>query len=153
VFPAQGREVLFEAGIGLGRGGSFEVCIVPQDDGGGDEVEAGSPVALVLEGAVAYLALAVDEHGLGEGVAGFSLVQPGGDAASCRWSRWNTSESASSLVSLCHEDRPTLPSHAAIALVARPALEPTRAATTTTRRWTRPTLSPRRARSIIQTSI
>ncbi|MBB6403362.1 hypothetical protein HNP00_000661 [Arthrobacter sp. AZCC_0090] len=52
--------MLFEAGIGVGRGGSFKVDGVPQEDGGGDEVEAGSPVALVLEGAVAYLALAVE---------------------------------------------------------------------------------------------
>jgi hypothetical protein len=42
--------------------GEIEVGGVPVDDGRGDEAEAGGAEALVLEGAVAELALAVEVY-------------------------------------------------------------------------------------------
>ena len=42
--------------------GTVEVDGIPVDDRGGDEAQAGGPEALVLEGAVTDLALAVEEN-------------------------------------------------------------------------------------------
>ncbi len=58
-----------------------EVNGVPQDDGCCHEIEATGPVALILETAVAHLAQSVEEHGSGERIAGFPLVEPGMDTA------------------------------------------------------------------------
>jgi hypothetical protein len=49
--------------------GGLEIARVPQDDGGDDQVEAGRAVLLVLVGAVADFAEAVDEHGACQAVA------------------------------------------------------------------------------------
>ena len=62
-------------------GGTVEVDGVPQDDGRDDQVEAGCPVPLVLEGAVAQFAEPVEEDGAGERVAGFARVEDGVGAA------------------------------------------------------------------------
>lgn len=55
---------------------------VPQRDGGADEVEATSPIHLVLVGAVAHLAEAVEEDRPREDVASLALVEPGGNPSS-----------------------------------------------------------------------
>ena len=89
VFPAEWGEVR-EEGLVDGPllesfdevGGAFEVDGVPEDDGGGEEVESGCSVALVVEGSVADFAEAVEEHGSGERVAGFAFVESVVDASS-----------------------------------------------------------------------
>ena len=52
-----------------------EVARVPQDDCGDEEVQAGSAVLLVLVGAVADLAEAMDEDSPRQAVACFALVE------------------------------------------------------------------------------
>lgn len=54
---------------------------VPERDGGADEVETADAVHLVLVGAVAHLAEAVEEDCSGKGVAGLVLVEVGRDLA------------------------------------------------------------------------
>ena len=49
--------------------GAVEIDGVPVHDRRGDEAEAGRAEALVLEGAIADLALPVEEHGAAEGAA------------------------------------------------------------------------------------
>ena len=53
---------------------SVEIDGVPERHGRGDEGQAGGAMALVLEGAVAQFAEAVEEDGAGERVAGLALV-------------------------------------------------------------------------------
>ncbi len=60
---------------------SLQIDRVPQHDGRCHQVEAAGPVALLLETAVADFTQAVEEHGAGQRVAGFALVQPGMHAA------------------------------------------------------------------------
>lgn len=55
--------------------GPLQVDRIPQHDGRRHQVEATGAVALLLEAAVADFAQAVEEHGTGERVAGFTLVQ------------------------------------------------------------------------------
>ena len=55
--------------------GALEVAAVPQHDGGDQQVEAAGAVVLVLVRAVADLAQAVEEDGVGERVAGLPLVE------------------------------------------------------------------------------
>jgi len=57
--------------------GTMEIDRVPVRNGRDDQVEPGSAVLLVLQGAIDDAALLVGEHGLGEDVAGFALVEPG----------------------------------------------------------------------------
>ena len=57
--------------------GLVEIDGVPVNDDGGDEAEPGGAEALVLEGAVADFALAMEEHGPAQGIAGLALVKPG----------------------------------------------------------------------------
>jgi hypothetical protein len=57
--------------------GTIEMDRVPVRNGRDDQVEPGSAVLLVLQGAIDDAALLVGEHGLGEDVAGFALVEPG----------------------------------------------------------------------------
>ena len=59
----------------------LQVDRVPQHDGRRHQVEAAGLVALLLETVVADFAQAVEEHGTGQRVAGFALVQPGMHAA------------------------------------------------------------------------
>jgi hypothetical protein len=56
--------------------GPFQIDRVPQHDGCRDQVEATGPVALLLETAVADFAQPVEEHGAGQRMACFALVQP-----------------------------------------------------------------------------
>ena len=68
MFPAERGEVgqqmiWYVLGLAQRGDGAFEIACVPQDNGGDDQVEAGRAVLLVLIGAVADLAQAVDEHG------------------------------------------------------------------------------------------
>ena len=65
--------------------GLTEIDGVPVDNGGGDEAEPGGPEALVFEGAVPDFALAMEEHGTAQGIAGFSLVEPGMAALTQGW--------------------------------------------------------------------
>ena len=87
MLPAERRQVLQQALIdGLavttqGVRGPFQVDRVPQHDGRRHQVEATGPVALLLETAVADFAQSVEEHGAGQGVAGFALVQSSMHAA------------------------------------------------------------------------
>ena len=67
MLPAQRRQVGQEVVrhtlcFAQGGHGPFEVAGVPKDDGRDQEVEAGRAVLLVLVGAVADLAQAVDEQ-------------------------------------------------------------------------------------------
>src|SRR3954451_9727441 len=65
--------------------GTVEIGRVPVDDGGRQQAQPRSPEALVLERAVAELALAVEEHGPAERIDRLPLVQPGMAAlAECR---------------------------------------------------------------------
>ena len=65
----------FAFGAKLGNGVT-EVDGVPKDDGGDREVETRGPVALVFEGAVPDLAVAMEKQGAGERVPGLALVEP-----------------------------------------------------------------------------
>ena len=62
-------------------GGTLQIDRVPQHDGRRHQIEAAGPVALLLEAAVADFPQAVEEHGAGQRVARFALVQPGMHAA------------------------------------------------------------------------
>lgn len=53
-----------------GGDGAFQVYGVPKDDGGNDQIESAGAVALVLEAAVAQVALPIEEDGAGESVSG-----------------------------------------------------------------------------------
>jgi hypothetical protein len=57
--------------------GAIEVDGIPLDDRGGDEAQSGRWEALILEGSVTDLALAVEEDGSAQGVARLALVEPG----------------------------------------------------------------------------
>ena len=87
MFPAQRRQVLQQRlidGMAVAAQGmrcALQVDRVPQHDSRRHQVEATGPVTLLLETAVADFAQPVEEHGTGERVAGFALVQPGMDAA------------------------------------------------------------------------
>ncbi len=87
MLPTQRRQVLQQRGIDgvavatQGVRCPFQVDRVPQHDGCRHQVEAAGPVALLLETAVANFTEAVEEHGTGQRVAGFTLVQPGMHAA------------------------------------------------------------------------
>ena len=59
----------------------FQIDRVPQHDGSRYQIEAASPVALLLETAVADFTQAVEKHGTGQCVARLALVQPGMHAA------------------------------------------------------------------------
>ena len=61
--------------------GTFQIDRVPEDDGRRHQVEAAGPVALLFETAVSNFSQPVEEHGAGQGVAGFALVQSGMHAA------------------------------------------------------------------------
>ena len=83
MFPAEGRDVGKEI-IGDGRAesarvldGTVQVDRVPMDDRGGDEAQAGRTKALVLKGAIANFALAMEEHRAPERVAGLAFVEAG----------------------------------------------------------------------------
>ena len=57
--------------------GAPEIHGVPKDDRRGDEIEPRGAVTLVFERAIDDPALFMEEHGLGERVARFTLVQAG----------------------------------------------------------------------------
>ena len=57
--------------------GAVEIDGVPMHDRRGDEAEAGRAEALVLEGPVADLTLAMEEDGAAQGIARLAFVQPG----------------------------------------------------------------------------
>ena len=74
MLPAERREVgekLVGNLLGLAQGGNgaVEIAGVPQDDRGDEEVQAGSAMLLVLVGAVADFAEAMDEDGPRQAVA------------------------------------------------------------------------------------
>ena len=80
MLPAERREVgeqrvgnLFHPAQGLD--GALQVSRVPEDDGGDEQVQAGSAVLLVLVGPVADLAEPVDEDRACQAVARLALVQ------------------------------------------------------------------------------
>ena len=56
-----------------GRKGALQILRVPEDDGGYQQVEAGGPEELVLEGTIAQLAEAVEEDGPRQRVARLAL--------------------------------------------------------------------------------
>ena len=58
-----------------GGDGAFQVHGVPEDDGGDDQVKAAGAIALVLEAAVAQVALPVEEDRTGESVPSFAFVE------------------------------------------------------------------------------
>jgi Na+-transporting NADH:ubiquinone oxidoreductase subunit NqrC len=55
--------------------GAFPVHGVPENDGCHNQVETARSIALVLEAAVAQVALPVEEHGVGESVHGFAVIE------------------------------------------------------------------------------
>jgi hypothetical protein len=57
--------------------GAIEIDGVPVHYGRHDEAQARGTEALVLEGTVADLALAMEEHGASQRIAGLAFVQPG----------------------------------------------------------------------------
>ena len=65
--------------------GAAEIDSIPEGDGRDGEIEPGSPVSLIFEGAVTDFAEAVKEHGPGEGVFRFALVEPGMRPPPQRW--------------------------------------------------------------------
>jgi len=72
-------------GLAQSGNGALEVPRVPQDDCGDEEVQARSAVLLVLVGAVADLAEAMDEDSPRQAVACFALVEfPAGLTAQFR---------------------------------------------------------------------
>ena len=81
--PSQRRQVLIQVGIHRLSGGGqplgcpLQVNRVPQNNGGGHQVEAAGPVSLLLEAPISNLAEAVKEHRPGQGVSGFTLVKSG----------------------------------------------------------------------------
>ena len=83
MLPTQRRQVLQQRGIVTvqSRGGTLQVDRVPQDDGCRHQVEAGSPVALLLEATVADFAEAVEEHGASQRVTRLAFVEPSMHAA------------------------------------------------------------------------
>ena len=68
-------EQLVRFGLTEGRDGVLQVTRVPQDDGGDEQVEAGTAMLLVLVCSIAYLAQAMDEHSPRQAVACLPLVQ------------------------------------------------------------------------------
>ena len=58
-----------------GGDGAFQVYGVPKNDGGNDQIESAGAVALVLEAAVAQVALPIEEDGAGESVSGLAFVE------------------------------------------------------------------------------
>src|SRR5205814_6640641 len=80
MFPAERGDVseqLVRNILGLAESGNsaLKVARIPQDDCGDEEVQARSAVLLVLVGAVADLAKAMDEDGPRQAVACFALVE------------------------------------------------------------------------------
>ena len=61
--------------LAKGDHGALEVSGVPKDDRGDEQVEAGCAMLLVLVGAVADFAEAMDEHRAGQAIAGFAFVE------------------------------------------------------------------------------
>ncbi len=55
--------------------GAFQIHGVPENDGGDNQVQAAGAISLVLETAVAEVALAVEEDGTRESVSGFAFVE------------------------------------------------------------------------------
>jgi len=62
-------------GAQLGNGAG-EIDRVPKDHSGNREINTGSAVALVFEGAVANFAVSMKKQGPGERVARLALVEP-----------------------------------------------------------------------------
>ena len=58
-----------------GGDGAFQVYGVPKNDGGNDQIESAGAVALVLEAAIAQVALPVEEDGTCKGVPGFAFIK------------------------------------------------------------------------------
>ena len=80
MFPAERGEVSEELvrdilSLAQSGNGALEIPRVPQDDCGDQEVQARSAVSLVLVGAIADLAEAVDEDSPRQAVACFALGQ------------------------------------------------------------------------------
>jgi hypothetical protein len=55
--------------------GAFQIHGVPENDGGDNQVQAAGAISVVLETAVAEVALAVEEDGTRESVSGFAFVE------------------------------------------------------------------------------
>lgn len=87
VLPAQRRQVLQHHVIhwlpmpAQGIRGTLQVHRVPQYDSRRHQVQAAGPVALLLEAAIPDFAQPIEEHRPGQSIAGFTLVQPGVNAA------------------------------------------------------------------------
>ncbi len=78
-----GEQILtdpFAFGMQFGNGVA-EVDRIPNDDGGDDEIEAISPVALIFERPVADFTESMKEHRPGESVLRLALIE----AANERW--------------------------------------------------------------------
>ena len=67
---------LFALGPQLGHGAA-QVDGVPEDDGRDRQIQARRPVALVFEGAVPDLALAMEKQRAGQRVAGLAFIEAG----------------------------------------------------------------------------
>jgi hypothetical protein len=82
VFPTDGRQVSQglvingDAVAPQGSNGAFKIYGVPKNDGGDNQVQAAGAISLVLEAAVAEVALAVEEDGTRESVSGSPLLRP-----------------------------------------------------------------------------
>lgn len=59
-----------------GLHGTLELHRVPQHDGGGEQIQATGPVALLLKAPVPDFTQLVEEDGPGQRVAGFAFVEP-----------------------------------------------------------------------------
>ena len=81
MFPADGRQVsqglviYGDAVAAQGSNGAFKIYGVPKNDGCDNQVQAAGAISLVLETAVAEVALAVEEDGTRESVSGFAFVK------------------------------------------------------------------------------
>jgi hypothetical protein len=62
-------------GLAQGSDRAAQIAGVPQDDGGDEEIEAGSAVLLVLVGAVADFAQPMNEDGTRQAIACLALVE------------------------------------------------------------------------------
>ena len=81
MLPAQRRDVgeqlvrYRDAAAAQMPDGAVKIDGVPEDDGSGEVRQSGGAMALVLEGAVAQFAEAVEKDGAGERVAGVALLR------------------------------------------------------------------------------
>jgi hypothetical protein len=76
MLPAERRHVAHHLGAKAELGSrDLEVAGVPEDHGGDEEIQAGRPVDLVFEVAVAHFAKLAEEQSPGERIAGLTLVQ------------------------------------------------------------------------------